>query len=223
MQLYHSVVRSWVGSASVSSAVGESTLRNHQQWQLWVSAVPWKRGEDSHPAIFTSFCGGLHQRDCRLNHHIQEPCPRERDFFVLGVPVKRPGSVQCFRVCKMTPRNSTLMITPELQDRLPSDHLSKILYIVQREQDRNYYLPYTDLRKCINVSPKQAFELQWNGELWTKELCPQIFIAKKGSWCQVDPFASGSPGDLQEVHTWSGKGCAGSWARLLRGARSQKE
>lgn len=65
----------------------------------------------------------------------------------------------------------------------------KILYTTPREQDRNYCFFYIDLRKCISVSPKQALKLQWIWELWTKEWCPQVFIAKKsGSGARLLPF-----------------------------------
>lgn len=86
------------GQKQVSpSAAGESTLRNHQEWQLWVSAVAWKRGENLHPAIFTSFCWRTWSKVVKPPHKGAEGClVLKREIFCVEVSSKWKT-----RVCPM--------------------------------------------------------------------------------------------------------------------------
>lgn len=143
MQLCHSMVRSWVGRIKcVLVQLGNPHWETISNDNFWVSAGAWKHVENLHRAIFLYSFLLWWTWPKRLQasppHTRAEGClVLEREIFVLKwVLNKGPGSGQCFRVCKMTPRNLPLVITPGLQDSLPSDHLPNILNMVANKESR---------------------------------------------------------------------------------------
>lgn len=88
-------------------------------------------------------------------HKGTEGCQLLERFFVLKwVPDKRPGSVPCFRVCKMTPRKCQSWSLQVFRTGCLWSLAQNPLHCAESRTEIITFL-CPDLSKCINVSPKQ--------------------------------------------------------------------